>query len=114
MANILETKNILPKYASHGYWNNFDNHKAFLDDLARKLNITTPQGWFSIRNPTLIERGGGGLLRKYNGSLSRLLSTVYPEYRQTCKQALMQLAHDLNTNSVKDLLYVGREYLFFQ
>ncbi len=57
------------------------HQRAFMDDLAKKLNITNQDGWYNIKSHTVHEYGGGGLLlNKYNNSLTKLLASVYPEY----------------------------------
>ncbi len=57
------------------------NQRAFLDSLAKKLNINDKEGWYNVTTAVLYRNGGGGLLRgKYNGSLKKMLTTVYSEY----------------------------------
>ncbi len=64
-----------------GRWNSLANQRLFLDDLAKKLNITKQQEWYKITAAVLRQHGGNNLLvNYYNGSLTKLLSTVYPEY----------------------------------
>lgn len=72
----------LTKYSQlpRGYWDNISNQQSFLNDLAKKLNITSPSGWHKMSGPIIEQHGGAVLLNKYNGSITKLLSTVYPEY----------------------------------
>ncbi len=63
-----------------GHWDDINNQRSFLNNLAKKLNINDLSGWYKITQYILEEQGGGGLVRKYNGSPSKLLQTVYPEY----------------------------------
>ncbi len=76
-------------YSRH--WNSVSNQRAFLDELARKLNITDQEGWYKVTTTMLKEYGGAGLLTKYStqkkqssssasSPMINLLSTVYPEY----------------------------------
>ncbi len=54
--------------------------RSFMDDLATKLNITSPDGWYKISWNTLQKFEAHGLLHKYNDSLVRVLRASYPEY----------------------------------
>ncbi len=51
-----------------------------MDGLAKKLNITDYQSWYAVSNAVIRSNGGGGLLHKFNGSPTKLLQHVYPEY----------------------------------
>jgi hypothetical protein len=64
------------------YWQNIDNQRSFMDNLAKKLNIllepnnvftkvdmTSPDDWYSMNEKTLREHGGRGLLQYYRGSV---------------------------------------------
>ncbi len=52
-----------------------------MNSLAKKLNITDPEGWHRVSHNTLQKCGVGGLLAsKYNDSPTKLLAAVYPEY----------------------------------
>ncbi len=62
-----------------GHWNELFAQRAFMDDFAKKFNITSPEGWYSITGTSVKYHGGYGLLQKYN-SLRHLLESVYPEY----------------------------------
>ncbi len=59
---------------------NIANQRAFLDDIAKKFNITNQEGWYKISGKILKQHGGHDLLRDYNFSPLKLLKTVYPEY----------------------------------
>ncbi len=54
--------------------------RLFLDDLAKKLNFTDQEGWYTITSKTLKQHGGDDLLEIYKSSPSKLLVAVYPEY----------------------------------
>ncbi len=64
----------------HRYWDNLSNQRSLLNEIGKKLNISDLSGWYNINWHVLKQHGGASLLSKYNYSLSRLLSTVYPEY----------------------------------
>ncbi len=63
-----------------GYWDNSANQRCFLDELAKKLNITDQQGWYNITAHKLLRHGGGTLLAKFGNSPSKLVSSVYHEH----------------------------------
>ncbi len=65
-----------------GYWNDISNQRSFLEGLAKKLHIDTKDDWYKITQATLNQHGGSGLLKKYNFSLSKLLTRVFPEYHE--------------------------------
>ncbi len=64
----------------HGHWDQIANQRAFMERLAKTLNITNHDGWYKISNALIRKHGGAGLLHKYNGSAIKLLEAVYPEY----------------------------------
>ncbi len=64
-----------------GYWSDTFHQRAFMNELAEKLNITDQEGWYKVTTKSFLQHGGMGLLEKYNNSPSKLLSTVYPEYK---------------------------------
>ncbi len=70
-------------YVSPGYWNDTRNQCAFMDNLAKALHLRDTQEWNNVTAHTVQQRGGAGLLRKYNNSLVTLLRAVYPKYLRT-------------------------------
>jgi len=93
------------------YWHDLANQKSFLDHLAKKLNITSIEGWYKVTVPILQANGGNGLLKKYKVSLHTLLSTVYPEYKQSCRDAILSITRDLKLTKVEDSIKVAHKYL---
>ncbi len=77
-----------------------------MDNIAKKLGITDTVGWFNIRKTSIQAHGGLGVLDKYNGVLTKLLMSVYPEYANTCRQKLLQITKDLKLTEVKELISV--------
>jgi hypothetical protein len=51
-----------------------------MDKMADKLNIKSQEDWYLVTKEILRNNGGNPLLNKY-GSIAKLLTTVYPEYR---------------------------------
>ncbi len=57
------------------------NQRKFMDDLAKRVHITDPKGWYKVTKAMIMNHGGAGLLRKYNGSPKKLVQSVFPEYQ---------------------------------
>lgn len=64
----------------YGFWNDKDNRKSFMTELGEKLNIKDFSDWYSITSEQIKNHGGDGLLRRYGGSPSKLLTSVFPQY----------------------------------
>ncbi len=75
------------------------------------IDIKTPRDWFSvtIRDVHTLYGKTCGVLNKYAGSLSRALTTIYPEYTQACRYAVLHIVQDLKLNKVEDLLSIPLE-----
>ncbi len=97
-----------------GYWNDTTKHKPFLDDLAKKLNFIDLRGWHTLSRSILQEHGGYGLVQKYEGSISKMLTSVYPEYKDACREEVIRIVHDRNLSKVEELVKVSTEYLILQ
>ncbi len=63
------------------YWSNTENQRNFMDLIAKKLSITEYDGWKHVTKTVIERNGGAGLVRRYNGSMTKLLETVYPEHQ---------------------------------
>jgi hypothetical protein len=57
--------------APRGHWKDKENQKAFLDQLAIKLNIQKPEDWYKVTSQLVLEKGGSFLAKYYNYSLIR-------------------------------------------
>ncbi len=55
--------------------------RAFMDDIAKKLNITDINDWYKITHSPLVKHGCFTLLSKYKHSIPALLKAVYPEHQ---------------------------------
>jgi hypothetical protein len=60
----LKLKNI-----PRGYWTNSSNQLAFMDQLARKLNIEKASDWYRISCDEVVSNGGRSLLGYHQYSL---------------------------------------------
>ncbi len=81
-----------------------------MDQLAKKLNITDQTAWNQLTIKTVLQNGGASLLYIYRGSLSKLLSSVYPEYKQACRNFVHTIMQDLKLSKVQDVATVPLEY----
>ncbi len=61
-------------------WHDITYQRNFMEQLAKKLQITKPEDWYKLTKTILRDHGGSSLSLKYNGSIMKLLSSVYPEY----------------------------------
>jgi len=57
-----------------------DGQKRFLEKLGVDLGIGAREGWYAISSKRFVEIGGKRLLRRYNDSISAMLSSVFPDY----------------------------------
>ncbi len=51
-----------------------------MDRLAEKLKITDMDAWYKIPVKMIAQHGGLTLIEKYDYSLSKLLTALYPSY----------------------------------
>ncbi len=86
------------------------SERAFMDELAAKLNVTKPSDWLKVTTTSLQQQGASSLIKKYNGSLTKLLTTIYPEYKQVCRDAVMKMVKDMKVNNVQELVHIPVEY----
>ncbi len=71
------------KHLGTGYWDDISNQRLFMEEMAKKLNISDHEEWYKVGQSVLYHHGAGGLLSaKYNNSPSKLLTRVFPEYLQ--------------------------------
>ncbi len=72
--------------------------------MASKYQISHHESWYNVTPSGFVQYGGYYLLRKYNGSLSQLLTTVYPEYRSYVDNDLHSVLYYSNFRYKWDLL----------
>lgn len=70
-----ENADIFPK----GFWQNKKNHRKFLLELERKLEIKHPKDWGRVTRAQLIGNFGGTLLSTF-GSLRKALKSAFPGF----------------------------------
>src|SRR5687767_13449017 len=66
---------------NRGWWPKLENQRQFLNWLGQQLNIKNYEDWYKVRTVDVLQyRGGEHLLLLYGRSLSKALSTIYPDY----------------------------------
>lgn len=76
-SELKTTAKVLPK----GFWNLQPNHKKFFDWSHVRLGYKHMRDWYNISADDIQKNGGGGLLQRYNNSVSKALQNVYPNHR---------------------------------
>ncbi len=89
------------------YWNDPSNQRQFMDDLIKKLNLTSLK---FLTTSSLQKNGGASLLQKYHGSVTKLLVTVYPEYKKMCREFVIEIVQDAKISKVEDVVSLPQEY----
>lgn len=83
LSNVLQTS-----YTEFN-WNQFSfvhssgksrNPRGFCDWMASQFGIVKQQDWYLVTSEVFRQKGGSGLLEKWDNSLLKLLQAVYPEY----------------------------------
>ncbi len=91
------------------HWADINTQRSFMHDMAKRLGLTD-QDWHKVTVKSVVQCGGAGLLERYN-SLSQLLTTVLPQYKQVCTEMILYNMQELQLSKVEDLLNVPRAYL---
>jgi len=108
-------------YDSKGFWGKRSNQLAYLKWLAAQLRIdeSNPEHWYSVTTHDFEDNSGSKLLKAFDDSLYKLLTTVYPSAkwqpwrfktaphgiwsdRDMQKKFLDWLAAELNLKSLED------------
>ena len=63
-----------------GFWQHAENRRAYLDWLAARLRIRTPEQWYHVTVQTLVEHHGATLVARYNYSVLDILREYLPAY----------------------------------
>ena len=63
-----------------GYWEDIKHQKEYMEWLKLELGYTTPEDWYKISKKVLQNNYGGGILKHYNNSPIKLITSIYPNY----------------------------------
>jgi hypothetical protein len=66
--------------APQGFWQRAENRCAYLDWLAARLRIRTPEQWYHVTVRTFVEHHGATLVARHNYSVLSILREYLPEY----------------------------------
>jgi len=64
-----------------GFWLSKANRRAYVEWLARELQIEREEDWYKVKLRDIIERGGSGFLKKNDCSFQKDLKELFPNYR---------------------------------
>lgn len=62
-------------------WGSKENQQQFLERLARHLGLKKFEDWYNVTAKQITENGGSRILDKYKGSPSKLIMSVYTDYK---------------------------------
>jgi hypothetical protein len=62
-----------------GYWDNIENRKHFMNQLGKTLGFKTVEDWYKLTT-SMVKSHGGSVLLMQMGSISKLVSSVYPDH----------------------------------
>ena len=65
----------------HGYWNNKNNQRDFMDQLGNRLGCKEMDDWYSITVRQMNENEGARVLCRYGNSPSKLVMAVYDAHQ---------------------------------
>ena len=68
------------KKLPNGYWQNKKNQKEYMEWLGKELGYTTIEDWYKVSANDFKRNRGGTILKQYNSSPIKVLSSVYPHY----------------------------------
>jgi len=132
-SNIPNSRNeeAIGKSKARNYWSSMENQRRFMADLAAALfpldgKTVDLAEWYRFSKTDVVANGGSGLLKHYNGSYPKLLSSVFPEYPwqpwrfkrsppfsfsnpEHLKTLVRQIETTLGINSADDWYRVGFE-----
>ena len=63
-----------------GYWKDEKNHRNFIENLGKHLEIQSLEDWYKITSKSIIDFGGKSLLKFYNDSPIKLITTLFPNH----------------------------------
>ena len=105
------------------FWESIETQRKFMDYVAQKKNIKTPEDWKLIQCRDIDRLGGNAMVRKYK-KMDSMLQAVYPDYNwreeilrkypsnhwknsQNCRDFFDFLSKKFQLKSKHELLYIG-------
>lgn len=62
------------------FWQFVENRKEFLLDVEKKLGIQKPEDWYEVKSSKVLHLGGSGLLNYFDHSISKAVTSIFPQY----------------------------------
>lgn len=84
----------------HGFWKSIDSRRNFLVQFASKHGISKPEEWKKISKEDIANAGGKTLLKYYNGSISKILRSLFPKEHWETIRPLRRSKYSKITNIV--------------
>lgn len=92
------------KSIARGHWDDETNRRAFFDDIAPSLGVKNVTDWQRVRIKDVKDRGGAGVLSKYNGSLRAAILDLYSNAQSMQWPAKQPSGHWLSLENRKRFL----------
>ncbi len=102
------------KSVPKNYWDSPSSQLSFMNQILSTMKVDPNEPvWNYLTHKILREHGGNGLLvGKYDGSVSKLLSSLYPEYKTACTEWIMNIVREKQFEKVEEILNVPMKYVW--
>eukprot|EP00026_Physarum_polycephalum_P002684 Phypoly_transcript_02692.p1 GENE.Phypoly_transcript_02692~~Phypoly_transcript_02692.p1 ORF type:complete len:862 (+),score=102.64 Phypoly_transcript_02692:87-2672(+) len=80
-----------------------ENIKPQVENLARKLGIKQLSDWYYVFKSSFAQHGGSTLLRRFNGSMLKILQEAYPEH--TWDEKKLQIKRQLGQKRLESAVH---------
>ena len=88
----------------HGYWDNKNNQRDFMDQLGNRLGYIKMNAWYGVTVKRFHKNRGVTLLHKYGDSPSKLVMTVYNSHQWQQSRFNTQQGYWDNKNNQRDFM----------
>lgn len=68
------------RQAPRSFWHDPQNHRRYMDWLARQLGICRPDDWYSVTNQDFVDHQGEAFLIQYRSTISAAIMAYLPDY----------------------------------
>eukprot|EP01114_Cavostelium_apophysatum_P003467 TRINITY_DN1335_c0_g4_i6.p1 TRINITY_DN1335_c0_g4~~TRINITY_DN1335_c0_g4_i6.p1 ORF type:complete len:879 (-),score=171.48 TRINITY_DN1335_c0_g4_i6:765-3401(-) len=95
------------------YWTNAENQRTFCDLLAKHLQFQHWEEWYQVEHDHFVSFGGKSLLRQYEDSIPKMLTTIYKErpWKLFLFEHVLPNYYWDNEDNVRDFLNYATEKL---
>ncbi len=95
------------------YWEDVSSHRPFVNSIFKRMTVHDVKDFPKVLTSEFLQAGGASgrtLFRIYNCSLTKMLASLYPEYRQLCRDFLNDVIKENNLAKVEDITTLPIEY----